>query len=300
MPKKRKKPLGGKYKFRRFVLFTLMFALVGAGGWFAYEKISDRFAAIPVQAAVDEPEATPEATSEPEPELDIKSEPEPEPEPEPAGAVLQDWELMLVNGDSPLPENYIPELETLTDMYRVDARIADNVKLMFADAKISGINLIICSAYRSIEKQTENFNSKKNEYIVAGRTEEEAIAVTATIIAKPGESEHHTGLALDIVTSSYQSLDEGFEKTQAFKWLSENAQKYGFILRYPKDKTEVTNIIYEPWHYRYVGVEHAAVIKENGLCLEEYIAMLQGRPIPAQESGTDAATDGATEAETEE
>lgn len=295
MPKTKKKPLGGKYRFRRFILYVLIFALFGAGGWFAYEKL-DSVGVVPVQATVQQPESG----SEPEPEPEPESEPEPEPEPQPEdipAVGAQDWELILVNGDNPMPEGYAPELETITDMYRVDKRIADSVKLMFADAKASGINLIICSAYRSAEKQGENFNSKKQEYIAQGKTEDEAVAVTATIIAKPGTSEHQTGLALDIVTSSYQSLDAGFENTPAFKWLNENAHKYGFILRYPKDKRDITKIIYEPWHYRYVGEKNAAVIKESGLCLEEYIAVLNGLPVLSETEPSDAEAEPEMEAE---
>lgn len=289
----KKKPLGGKYRFRRFILFALMFALFGAGGWFAYEKF-DVAGIIPAMLTVEESESEPEQGSEPdsesEPEPESESEPDSEPESEPdapPAVSAQDWELILVNGDNPIPENYAPELETITDMYRVDKRIADNVKLMFADAKASGINLIICSAYRSAEKQGENFDNKKQEHIAKGKTEDEAIAVTSAAIAKPGTSEHQTGLALDIVTSSYQSLNAGFENTPAFKWLSENAHKHGFILRYPKDKQDITDIVYEPWHYRYVGEKNAAVIKESGLCLEEYIEALNGFPLLAEPSQTE-------------
>ena len=99
----------------------------------------------------------------------------------------------------------------------------------------------------------------------------EAVAAALTLVTRPGFSEHHTGLALDIVTPTYQNLDEGFAETAAFGWLDQNAAEYGFILRYPKNKESVTQINYEPWHYRYVGVEYAKAIKESGYCLEEFL-----------------------------
>lgn len=91
----------------------------------------------------------------------------------------------------------------------------------------------------------------------------------------PGTSEHHTGLALDLITPGYQQLDDGFENTAAFKWLDKHSAEYGFVLRYPKDKEDITKIIYEPWHYRYVGVNAAETIKANGWCLEEYVENLK-------------------------
>lgn len=292
MAKKKKKPLGGKYKVRRFFLTTLLCVLVAAGGWLAYDHFDEiaapvlaRLTGAQGEAEASEPEPEPESVSVPEAveESELEAEPEPEPEPQnPASA--SDWEMILVNQDNPLPEGYLPELETVTGSYRVDTRIADSIRRMFADAKESGINLMLCSAYRSEERQTENFNNKKQEYINQGKTEAEAIAVTATIIAEPGTSEHHTGLAVDIVTTTYQVLDSGFENTPAFKWLNENAHKYGFILRFPKDKVDITGIIYEPWHYRYVGVENAAIIKASGLCLEEYVALLSRAAAPAASS----------------
>ena len=108
-----------------------------------------------------------------------------------------------------------------------------------------------------------------------GKSKEEAEKITATMIAIPGTSEHHTGLAADIVTPTHQTLDPEFADTDAGKWLQENAAEYGFILRYPEDKQDITEIIYESWHYRYVGVDHAMAIKENGLCLEEYLEILK-------------------------
>ena len=115
------------------------------------------------------------------------------------------------------------------------------------------------------------FNRKINQYKAKGYDDNEAYNIAKTIVAIPGTSEHNLGLAADIVTPSYQTLDEGFAQTEAFRWLSENAADYGFILRYPKGKGDITGIIYEPWHYRYVGQAAAKVITEQGICLEEYL-----------------------------
>lgn len=179
--------------------------------------------------------------------------------------------LLLVNKEHPLPEDFDIQLATVQGEYRVDARILEPAQRMIADAKADGIDLLVCSAYRPVDSQTRLFNNKVSEYVSAGKTQEEAAVLTAAIIAVPGTSEHHTGLAMDIVTPSYQNLDEGFAQTAAFAWLDENAASYGFILRYPADKQEETGIIYESWHYRYVGPEIAKEIKEKGICLEEYL-----------------------------
>ncbi len=179
--------------------------------------------------------------------------------------------LMLVNPTHPLPEGYTPELEYVQGQYRVDKRILQVSQQMIADARKDGVELLVCSAYRPVESQTRLFNNKVNEWMSAGKSKDEAVALTSALIAVPGTSEHHTGLAMDIVTPSYQSLDEGFAKTAAFAWLDKHAAEYGFIMRYPADKTDITKIDYESWHYRYVGVDAAREIKASGLCLEEYL-----------------------------
>lgn len=185
-----------------------------------------------------------------------------------------EWALYLVNNQNPVPDDFTVETKTVYTSYmefKMDVKMADYMIQMIEDAKKDGISLMICSAYRSVEKQRNNFNAQVTEYESKGLTHDEAVAKTAESIAIPGYSEHHTGLCADIVTESYTNLDSGFENTDAFRWLNDNAWKYGFILRYPKDKQDITEIIYEPWHYRYVGTYHAKKIKESGLCLEEYI-----------------------------
>jgi D-alanyl-D-alanine carboxypeptidase len=139
---------------------------------------------------------------------------------------------------------------------------------MIADAKEQGVELTVCSAYRPYSSQKRNFDSSVDSYVAAGYSRDQAVTETMRLIAQPGKSEHQTGLAADIVAPSYQRLDEGFADTEAGKWLAENAPDYGFILRYPKDKTEITRIDYEPWHFRYVGTEAAKEIASKGLCLK--------------------------------
>lgn len=183
------------------------------------------------------------------------------------------WNLILVNPDNFLPEDHSFEKEQVQGNYYLDSRAAPFAKQMIADAKEEGIELQICSSIRDVELQTRLFNNKINDLIAEGYSEEDAKIKAATIVAVPGTSEHHTGLALDIVTPSYQRLNAGYENTDAAKWLKENAAEYGFILRYPKDKTDITKIIFEPWHYRYVGREYAEFIMSDGICFEEFIEL---------------------------
>ena len=184
----------------------------------------------------------------------------------------QEYYLLLANTDHPLPEDWTVETEEVQNGYEMDARVAPAMRQMIAAAAEDGVDLMICSAYRSIEKQQSLFDTSVQNYMAQGMTEEEAIAKTATETAIPGTSEHQTGLSADIVTPTHQTLDPEFADTEAGQWLSEHASEYGFVLRYPEDKQEVTGIIYESWHYRFVGKTHAKLMKESGLCLEEYLS----------------------------
>lgn len=224
----------------------------------------------------DEVQTTPVVEETPSEEEETPEEQPEEQEEEKPVVDLNSWELLLVNEDNPLPEDFTVDTEEVQGTFKMDARIADTVKQMIADAKEEGVDLMICSSYRSVDRQKQLFNAEVDVQMAAGKSKEEAEKITATMIAVPGTSEHHTGLAADIVTPTHQTLDEAFAETAAGKWLVENAADYGFILRYPKDKQEITKIIYESWHFRYVGVEHAKAITEQGLCLEEYIEQLKG------------------------
>lgn len=181
------------------------------------------------------------------------------------------WYLILVNYNNPMKEDYEPELKELEPGYSVDVRIADAAKEMLADAKADGMRIDICSAYRSVNRQKQLFEESVEERLGWGLDYWEAFEDTRRSVAEPGTSEHALGLALDLTSNEYTELDEGQEHTKEAKWLAENCHKYGFILRYPPEKTDITGIIYEPWHYRYVGVEDATRIMELGITLEEYL-----------------------------
>lgn len=192
---------------------------------------------------------------------------------EPSAAKSQDaWYMILVNADNTIDQTFKPELADVQNGYQMDKRAAKFAKDMISDAKAQGIDLLVCSGYRSYESQERNFNNYSSNLQAAGYGEAEAVAATSKLIAYPGSSEHQTGLALDIVTPTYQNLDDGYAQTDAAKWLYNHAAEYGFILRYPKDKVDITKISFEPWHYRYVGEEAAQEIMEKQICLEEFFS----------------------------
>lgn len=192
----------------------------------------------------------------------------------------RDGYLLLVNPDNPLSSNYKPSDLTLI----ADRRAGRNDELRLYAAKAleaflkesreNGCKTITSvSAYRPYNTQLYIFNNDVKRYMEDGMTEEEAVAKTRSDTAYPGESEHQSGLAVDILTNGC-SLYE-FEGTYEAEWLAENAWKFGFILRYPKGKEEITTYVYEPWHFRYVGRYHAKRIYDAGMCLEEYIEFLK-------------------------
>ena len=179
------------------------------------------------------------------------------------------YKTMLVNITHPIAKDYTMELVTVGG-YKMDARAAEDMRTMLADARAEGLDPIICSAYRSVDRQITLFNNQVKKQQGFGLDYDAAFEKAKTVVAYPGTSEHHTGLAADIVAKSHQVLDDSQENTAEQKWLMENSWKYGYILRYPSDKCDLTKIIYEPWHYRYVGKEVAQYLYENDLCLEEY------------------------------
>ncbi len=182
------------------------------------------------------------------------------------------WNLRLVNGWNPLSANYGYE-DNLTDFgggRLFDARAAEALQNMLAAGKAHGLRPV--SLFRAYDLQVKLFNNEVAEWKAAGYSQTEAEIKASTEVARPGTSEHHLGLAADILSDGVFSLEESFENTEAFKWLKTHCAEYGFILRYPKEKEEITGVIYEPWHYRYVGVEAATEIMSRGLCLEEYLA----------------------------
>lgn len=189
-----------------------------------------------------------------------------------------DWRLLLINKQHPVPEDYEVELgniNTMKGVMKCDARIIDDLLSMLQAAKEDGIHLQICSPYRDYAYQEMLFDRKINMYMGAGYSYMEAYILGSQVVTVPGASEHQLGLALDIVCSTYTALDEGFGDTDAGKWLQEHSREYGFILRYPKGKEYITGIDFEPWHFRYVGVEAATVIMDEGITLEEFVERLE-------------------------
>lgn len=185
------------------------------------------------------------------------------------------WYLKLVNAKNSLDKDNLPEINTVSvngSDYVVDERIIDDLEEMLSDAQSDGRYPVVCSAYRSWDTQEMLFENKIARVKQSkGLTGEAAEIEAATVVARPGTSEHQLGLAVDITASDYTNLDEGQMETEDQQWLMENCWKYGFILRYPVDKTEITGVIFEPWHYRYVGKEAAKEITEQGITLEEYL-----------------------------
>lgn len=191
-------------------------------------------------------------------------------------ASAEDWNLILVNPWNSIPEGYEVKRTQLQNGHSVDERCYPALQNMMDDCRAAGLNPLICSSFRTQEKQERLFNNQVNKLISRGYSAEDAKKEAGKAVAVPGTSEHQLGLAVDIVDVANQNLDESQEKTAVQKWLMENSWKYGFILRYPNDKSETTGIIYEPWHYRYVGETAAKEIYDQGVCLEEYLDQLRG------------------------
>ena len=180
------------------------------------------------------------------------------------------WELTLVNLQYRLPEDYKPTLQAAVEgsSVQLDARVAPFYAEMYAAAKADGCTLTPYSGYRTFARQQENFDRKVAYYVSQGLSEAEATAQTQTRILPAGASEHNMGFAMDIVSASAD-----FISTKEFSWLSAHAHEYGFILRYPENKTDITGVMYEPWHWRFVGKEAAAEMQKSGQCLEEYLGV---------------------------
>lgn len=183
-----------------------------------------------------------------------------------------DWRLTLVNPWNALPEDFSVELTTLASCgLKVDKRIQEDLDEMLSACQEAGLRPLICSAYRTQAVQTRLYKNKISRLRAAGYSRESAEAEAGRWVAVPGTSEHQTGLALDIVSAGYQVLNKKQADTAEQKWLMEHCWEYGFILRYSSEKSEITGIGYEPWHYRYVGKEAALAMRDSGQCLEEYL-----------------------------
>lgn len=187
---------------------------------------------------------------------------------------ITDWRLTLVNSENLLPEDFEVELADIDEIRQFDARAIDELNKMMNDMRKAGItNVWVQSSYRSVARQKELYDDSVQKYMKQGKTREQAEKLTEKLINKPGSSEHNLGLAVD-----FNKVENEFKNTKGYKWLLKNAENYGFILRYPEEKVDLTGISYEPWHWRYVGKEHAKQINKLNMCLEEYIDYLKQQP----------------------
>ncbi len=182
--------------------------------------------------------------------------------------------LLLVNGENPLPQDYdyegnlttIPQKYIKGSLTQIDKDVWPFLKAMLDKALSEGIDIGVWSPYRSYATQEMLFNRQIDKQIKNGVSKEDAPDKAATIVARPGTSEHHTGLALDI-----NCANDSFEKTKAYEWLTQNAENYGFIMRYSREKQEFTGVIHESWHWRFVGINTAKEMNKLNMCLEEYV-----------------------------
>ena len=237
--------------------------------------------ATPEPTRLPTPTPTPAVTKTPVPTATPTPTPTPTPVPTLAPEIVamqlpsyaqvsaDDWNLILVNKEHLIPEGYDFELVYYDEnnVFGMDARIVEPLYEMMSDCIEAGFTPEICSAYRDTDKQVQLFDD--SEYRIEHPDDD------VTSVAVPGASEHEIGLAVDIFSSENHELDESQEQTETQQWLMKHCWEYGFILRYPKEKESYTDIIYEPWHYRYVGKEAAKDITSHGLCLEEYLENMQ-------------------------
>ena len=226
---------------------------------------------MPAQSIADPTVSSAESTAAPANALGLTADE--------ARTMLADPLMVLVNHTSKMPDDYTfdtKECGSATAVNKTLQTVACDAFLeMQKAAAADGVTVWMQSGYRSVKYQTSLYERKTKYYLDKGYDNATAREKAAAVVNPPGYSEHNCGLAADLNSPEHTGLDEGFEKTTAFRWLCEHAGDYGFILRYPKDAEDKTEIIYEPWHWRYVGVENAAKINASGLCFEEYIETLQ-------------------------
>ncbi len=222
----------------------------------ASPPVSDEVSA----SSVETPEPAPTETPEPTPAPDTSDY-------DPA----DDWCLILVNADHPIPEGYDPEVVLVENDQYTDARCCDALLKMLTACRLEGLNPLVISGFREHELQELYFQNMTDLYLGAGEDLETARMHAGESVAVPGTSEHELGLAVDIGTTTNPDVDESQLDEPAQQWLMENCWQYGFVVRYPTDKSDITGIIFEPWHYRYVGLTAARVMHSEDLCLEEYL-----------------------------
>jgi len=233
--------------------------------------------ATPVALAVEQQalEYEPDIIEIPDEVVHIETEEEIPPQNNPAVITYLPWNLTLVNRYNVLPADFEVYLSYIGNGHWFDARAAESLSAMMESARSQGLAPIVISSHRSIARQTTLFENQLNRQLNAGLSHDAAFDAARRVVAYPGESEHNLGLAVDIVANHYRNLTANFGQTPEGIWLAQNAHRYGFVLRYPYHKQHLTHIIYEPWHFRYVGVEHATTMFELDLVLEEYIELFR-------------------------
>lgn len=247
--RQRRKPLRGRFALLgAAVLLVLLLLRCGADE------------PQPGSAAADETAAETTAETQPVPATQAADPPS-----------KDDPLLLLVSRAHPLAEDYAPELTQLHDWpYSIAAIAYEPLRQMLAAGRAEGLSFTVASAYRSTDSQRQLFDEDVEARVSEGMTEDEAREETARWTMPPGCSEHETGLAVDIVATDNQRLDDTQEQTPETIWLHENCWRFGFILRYPAGKEDVTGIDYESWHYRYVGIEAARYLTEQQLTLDDF------------------------------
>ncbi len=187
--------------------------------------------------------------------------------PAPPDIDIDSWEFILANEYNPIGE-YAPQNPTELEGQVFDERVIDAMKAMAKDTRDQGLSVYLSSGYRSYYEQQANYNRKREQYPPEGKDSQ-----GRWIVLPPGTSEHQTGLCCDITYTYVNPKDTSLANTPMYQYMSQHCQEFGFIVRYPEDKQEITGVMYEPWHFRYVGVEAATYIMENGICLEEFVSL---------------------------
>jgi D-alanyl-D-alanine carboxypeptidase len=225
-----------------------------SAGEAAMEPPAASFSPAPEPSAVPTASPPPTATPEPYPDIDIG-----------------EWQYTLVNAEHLLDRSHAPELTELENGQYFDSRAVEALKSFIEAARGEGFPVYLRSSYRTYATQESLYNNKVAQMQSwYGYDYDKASEEARKIVAVPGSSEHQLGLACDIVDGYYEYMNETLADTALLQWMGGHCAEYGFILRYPKDKTEKTGVMYEPWHFRYVGTEAAAYIMESGICLEEF------------------------------
>ena len=249
----------------RIMLGILVLSLVGIG--VMMHTLMGRTGAEAAQAS---PTPAPTATASPTP----VPTPSPEPTPVLPDVDIDGWELQMIRYEYPLGEDFAPEeLTDVGDGQRMDSRVAPAIEELIADAKEAGYGVYVCSGYRDYDTQYSIYWNHIYEYRQQGKSEEEAHELTRLAVNYPGCSEHQSGLCVDILEYYGQDMEPYIGGSGLMLWLEKHCAEYGFVVRYPDGKTDITGVEYEPWHLRYVGKTAAEYITENGLCLEEFLGL---------------------------